>query len=170
MPVKMREKLFRLRVLDFQTHRALNEIQPIRYLTQALDSKEIAVELARLFQVKLGDSTDKDNTRPGQRFINMVHRDDDISHWVDFLCHEQKREDSPWKSKVLLPLPKKLKAWRASLDPLYSHERPYDLVVRQVEQALENVVQGLEADERVSIGLRAFRAMLWQLRTGGEEE
>jgi len=161
--------LFRARVLEFQTQKALDSTQPLDYLIAALDSVELARALAELCRLRSGDSDDRDSDRPGQRFMNMVHRDDDVSRWVAFLRHElkryeRKREDSPWQG--LESLPEKLEVWRDSLDT--GSER--DVVVSEVQDALVNIVEDLTREERVRIGLRAFRAMLWQLRTGGGEE
>jgi hypothetical protein len=96
----------------------------------------------------------------------MVHRDDDVSHWVKFLEHEQQRQGSPWQEGALNILPEKLREWRASLETGSGR----DVVVRRVEDALENVVADLTLEERMRIGLHAFRAVLWRLRSGGEEE
>lgn len=165
MPATMND-LFQARAIEFQVQKALGETQPLTYLRAALNSDELAEALAGLCKLKSGNRDDRDSDRPGQRFMNMVHRDDDVLHWVAFLCHEQKRKVSPWKEGNLMVLPAKLKEWRASLNT----ENERDLVVYQVEQALKNIVPDLKTEERVRMGLRAFRTMLWQLRTGGGQE
>lgn len=154
MPIT-KDDLFRARVIEFQVQKTLGGMQPLTYLTGALNSVELAEALVGLCRLT-----------PGQRFMNMVHRDDDVSRWVDFLLHEQKRKDSPWKKDDLKPIPEKLKEWRASLDTGGTR----DVAVCQLEQALINIVPDLIAEERVRMGLRAFRTMLWRLRTGGGQE
>lgn len=165
--MSLTDDLFRARAIEFQTQKALGKMMPLDYLSGALDdSGELTKALAGLCKLKSGNRDDRDSDRPGQRFMNMVHRDNDVLHWVAFLCHEQERKVSPWKEGNLRALPAKLKEWRASLNT----ENERDLVVCQVEQALRNIVPDLKTEERVRIGLRAFRTMLWQLRTGGGQE
>lgn len=169
MPAVMND-FYRARLLEFQTQKVLDSTQPLNYFIGALDSVELARALTKLCRPGSSDRDDRESDRPGQRFINMVHRDDDVACWIAFLRHEQKREASQWKRDDLKSLPNKLKEWSTSLGT--GGER--DEVVRKVQEALENRVEDLThekcVEERRRIGLRAFRAMLWKLRAGGEEE
>ena len=142
------------RAVAFQTQRALEEEKPLDYLKDALD-EPVAKDLVKL----LGN--DKNAMR---HFLDVVHRDNDVTRWAGFVEHEQKRAESGWKD--LESLPQRLRDWRNSLDT----DEPRDNVVCAVQRELRNIVADLADKERVRIGLRAFRAMVWRLRSGGGEQ
>jgi len=161
-------ELFRQRAVEFQLQKLLDTEDPQTYFIKAFgDNKqagEIADHLAKLYG-GVSRRAERDSDRPAQRFINLVHREDDVRRWAAFLRHEQKRSESVWKKEGLEMLPPAMEVWRDSLD----RTSQYDPIVRQVAEGLTGIVQGLKLTpkEQWRIGLRAFRAMLWRLQGGG---
>jgi hypothetical protein len=155
--------LFRERAIEFQLQKVLDDVTPLEYLIKAFgdtpEAQLLAKELAALCGRVPRNQADRDSDRPWHRFINLVHREDNVSRWADFVRHEQKRAESVWKSDTLRALPEQLEQWYASLNR--GVER--DDVVRRVAEALQNVIPDLKPEERERIGLRAFRKMLWRL-------
>lgn len=145
---------FRARAIEFQTQKALDQEKPDRYFTNAL-GKDVASAFIKL---------NRTSPTARQHFLDIVHRDDDVDRWVAFVEHEQKRAESAWKSDDRLKtLPQKLSAWRASL----TAGNPCDSIVTEVNNGLQSIAPVLEDDESLIVGLRAFRAMLWRLRSAG---
>jgi len=170
MPVN---DLFRQRAVEFQLQKRLDTEDPQDYFVRAfgntLDAGTIADQLAELCGRVSRRRAERDSDRPAQRFINLVHRENDVARWAAFLRHEQARSESVWKGEGLKGLPEALEAWRDSLQRSFE----YDPIVRQVAEALEaltrtGIVRRLTPEERWHIGLRAFRTMLWRLQGGGE--
>jgi hypothetical protein len=149
---------FRARVIQVQTEKALSSIDPISYLVRALNS--LPDDLPACIQ-KVGR-----NEGQARRFEELIHREEDVSQWARFLCHEQKREKSVWGGEVAL-FPDKLEEWYSSLDQTSGR----DEVVQAVEKALEGLysigVRPLAAEDRRHIGLSAFRRAIWRLWRGG---
>jgi len=144
--------LFRARSVEFQIQKALDAETHHQYLAYALDSGDLAKALEKLL---------KNNSTARQHFLDIINREDDVHRWTKFVEHEQKRAESAWKENHLETLAQQLKGWHDSLGT----KVPRDSIVKSVKRELENVVANLETDECVRIGLRAFRAMLWRLRS-----
>ena len=150
----MMNERFRARAIEFQTQKALDGEMPDRYFMNVL-GQDVAAAFVKL-----------NRTTPAarQHFLDIVHRDDNVDQWAKFVDHEQKRAESPWKSDSRLKeLSQGLRDWRTSL----ATASPHDSIVTAVRTALQNIVPDLTEDECPAVGLRAFRAMLWRLRSEG---
>lgn len=174
MTVKMNDA-FRARELEFKTQDAIDSTNPLDYFIDALGSERLAKALRDICRARSVDLQEGGSSGPGQRFVDMVWRDNDVSRWIDFLRHEQKREESRWSKGPLRTLPDALKEWQDSLtkEDQPTQERR-DGVVRKVEETSGDLFSERSVEDcirmRNQIGLRAFRTMLWRLRRGGEEE
>ena len=51
------------------------------------------------------------NKRQALRFLELVERTDDIEKWLHFLEHEQKRERSVWKDRLVVEFIQKVRDW-----------------------------------------------------------
>lgn len=174
---------YQARTLEYNLQKILEGKKAHEYFISVFgdDDKAATItgKLAELCRSTSCNKSERDSDRPGQRFINLVHRENEIERWAIFIRHEQKRAKSKWADSELKDLPDRLEKWRKSLsryndgapntDPAFT-----DPVLNEMRKKFEELNMSMNIEELsmndekcMIIGLRAFRTMLWRLR-GGE--
>ena len=145
--------LFRTRFKDMHARKILETSNPSEYLEMVFGNTEGLTDA--FSQVAEGV--------PERRFEDIVNREDNVGQWADFIRHEQKKQGSKWsRSEPLKKLPECLERWRNALE--VDSPPPQDIIVGHVNMALGDGNLGLlDQEERIQLGLRAFRFMLWRL-------
>ncbi len=162
--------LFEARAIEYKLQKIINDTDPHSYFIEIFgnttEAKNLTNKIAEICKPTSRRKNDRDSDRPGQRLVNLVQREDNVAHWVEFVNHEQKRAGSVWTDKALKNLPDKLTTWYESLDNDINTNQ--DPILRALKEELSNIFNGLIHTEFRRIGLRVFRTMLWRLR-GGEK-